>query len=51
MFADGGDDGCTEGDVGNEVAVHDINVKPVSVVCCDGTSAFCPESREVGGKD
>lgn len=29
VWADLGDNGCSEGDVGDEVAVHDIHVQPV----------------------
>lgn len=41
-----GDDGSSEGDVGNEVAVHDVNMKPIGSLL-DLGRAFAAQGREV----
>lgn len=33
MRPDLGDDGCAKGHVGDEVAVHDIDVQPIGALC------------------
>ena len=52
-FVEGGEgfkSNCAEGDVGDEVAVHDVYVEPVDAVFEDGL-ALCAEVSEVGGED
>src|ERR1019366_4726500 len=48
--ADGLDHGRSEGDVGNEVAVHDIDMDDGAATAL-GRSYFLGEVREVGGED
>lgn len=45
--ADGADDGGAEGDIGNEVAVHDVEVEPVGAGA-RGAGDFAVESGEIG---
>jgi hypothetical protein len=48
--ADGFDDGRAEGDVGDEVAVHDVEVDPVGAGGIDCGHLFA-EAGKVGRKD
>ena len=50
VFAHAGDDGRTEGEVGDEVAVHDVQVEEVGAGVLD-VADFGGESGEVGGEE
>lgn len=50
MRTDLGDNGSSEGDVGNEVTIHDINVEPVRPLFHLGR-AFLAEGSEIGAED
>lgn len=50
VLPDLGDNGCSEGHVRDEVAIHDIDVQPVGALC-DGVGAGLTQGREVGGED
>ena len=48
-WAHGGDDGGAEGNVGDELAVHDVEVQPVSAGR-GGARGLLAEAGEVGGE-
>jgi hypothetical protein len=50
LFADRSHHGRTERDVVHEVAVHDVEVKPVSPRFY-GAADFIGETREIGGEN
>lgn len=50
MRADLGDDGGAEGDVGDKVAVHNVDMEPVRALVHLGR-AFMAERAEVGAED
>ena len=45
----GGDDGGAEGNIGNELAVHDVEVQPVGPGR-GGAGGFLAEAGKVGGE-
>ena len=49
-FADACDDDGADGDVGNEVAVHDVDVEPFCAGCFDRAD-FLAETGEICGED
>ena len=50
MRPDLADDGVAEGNVGDEVAVHDVDVQPVGALGHGGAAGEA-EGSEVGGED
>lgn len=50
MRTDLGDNGSSKGDVGNEMAIHDIDMEPVRPLVHLGR-AFLAELREIGAED
>ena len=50
VWANLGDDGCSKGDVGDKVAVHNVDVQPVCSMA-DGVRASLAERAKVGAQD
>jgi len=50
VLAEGGDDGGSDGDVGDEMAIHDVDVDNGATAAL-GSGDFVGEAGEVGGKD
>ena len=50
MRADLGDNGSSKGDIGDEMAIHDIDMEPVRPLGHFGR-AFLAELREIGAED
>lgn len=49
--ADAGNHRGTDGDVWDEMPVHDVNVKPVCPVVLDDPGTFVREVTKIGGED